>query len=471
MVSNLLGFYQGNNSSQMRVLIVAENVSLSMGGESSLPLYYFQLLRSRNIETWLICHERVEAELRESFSPEELHYCYFIKDNPFQKMFWETGLWFPYRIQDLIFGQFIHFFTQQKTRLLAKQIIHERNIQLVFEPSPITPKGISFMYDMGVPVVIGPLCGGLNFPPAFQFMDSKFSGFTIKLGRYLALICHKFIPGKLQAAALIVANQRTAKALPVGVRGKIYEVIESGINLSVLQLKNEDTTLQERGKKSVRFVYSGRFVDWKGIQFIVKAFEQVAPKTDAILELVGDGQLRPEIEAKVKELNLEQRIIFHGWLTQAESIKIVRNCDVFVMPSLRECGGTALLEAMALGIPVITTKWAGPADYVTPECGILVEPSSIQTFIDGLAQAMLRLAQSPELRDQMGKAGTERVKTNYYDWVAKTDRIIEIFQEVLQDGNREQEMPVPLAGSLSVITTGTQTVAGNPGGQEARGKR
>jgi glycosyltransferase involved in cell wall biosynthesis len=57
-------------------------------------------------------------------------------------------------------------------------------------------------------------------------------------------------------------------------------------------------------------------------------------------------------------------------------MQILRDSDVFVMPSLRECGGTAILEAMALGKPVVTTDWGGPADYVTPECGLLVSPTS-----------------------------------------------------------------------------------------------
>ena len=100
------------------------------------------------------------------------------------------------------------------------------------------------------------------------------------------------------------------------------------------------------------------------------------------------------------------------------------------MPSLRECGGTAILEAMALGKPIIATNWGGPADYVNASCGILVDPSSKTGFVDGLAEAMLRLAGSPELRRSLAEGGIRRVLEDNLDWNSKADRILSILLEV-----------------------------------------
>lgn len=413
----------------MRVVIVAENVSMRMGGEASLPFYYFKLLRERHVDVWMVCHARVREELRSAFpNNEDFQKIRFVEDTGFQALVWRISDWFPYRIKDLIFGQLLHLITQFKARTVVKKMIDELDIQIVFEPSPITPKGLSFMYDMGVPVVIGPLCGGLEFPPAFRYMDSRLAHISISVGRFLSAIAHRLVPGKLQADALIVSCKCTADALPKGYRGKVYEVVESGVDLSLWKLtKRHDT----QPSQPVRFVYSGRFVDWKGVQFLVQAFKQVADTTNSVLELIGDGELRQQIEAEVAALNIQNRVNFHGWMKREDSAKIVRDCDVFVMPSLRECGGTALLEAMAMGLPIVTTKWAGPANYMNSACGILVEPTSPSKFIDGLAEGMIRLAQSPELRHQMGEAGTQRVSEHYFDWDSKTDRVIEIFRETL----------------------------------------
>jgi len=217
----------------MRILMVVENISRKMGGESGKSFYYLQLLRERNIEVRAICHGRVREELRQEFAqdPEQFQKIHFIDDTWYQAMIWWIGKKFPYRIQDLIFNQIIHWVTQYQGRKLAKKLIQEHQIDLIFEPAPITPKGLSFMYDMGVPVVIGPLSGGLDFPPAFQYMDSKISRLSIKVSRYFSNILHRFVPGKLKADALIVANPQTQAALPQGSQGKLYEVIESGVDL------------------------------------------------------------------------------------------------------------------------------------------------------------------------------------------------------------------------------------------------
>lgn len=412
----------------MRVLIVAGNASMRMGGEASLPFYYYKLLQERQIEVWMACHARVREELQQTLSPQDLQRIQFVEDSPFQIWLWKATRWTPDRIKGLIIAQLSNFITDSRLRRLAIRCIPENQVDLVFQPSPISPKMVSFMYGLGVPVVIGPLCGGLDFPPAFRNMDSWLTRISVQFARLLSPLMHRLIPGKLHAAALIVANQQAAAALPVH-RGKVYEVVESGVDLALWQPRAD----LNRTQTMVRFVYAGRFVDWKGAQYLVEAFQQVAAREpQAQLELIGDGPVRQQVESRVNELKLQDKIIFHGWLRREESAKIVAECDVFMMPSLRECGGTAILEAMAQGLPVITTNWAGPASYVNAECGILVDPNSPQDFVNGLAQAMIRLAHSQELRQKMGAAGIQHVRTHYFDWGSKTDRIIEIFKEVLQ---------------------------------------
>jgi glycosyltransferase involved in cell wall biosynthesis len=119
----------------------------------------------------------------------------------------------------------------------------------------------------------------------------------------------------------------------------------------------------------------------------------------------------------------------HGWIAREETARIIAMADVFVMPSLRECGGTAILEALAMGKPVITTRWGGPADYVDENCGVLVYPSSGQGFIDGLAEAMVGLAHSPEERRRLGEGGRRRVREDNLDWSSKADRVLSILEE------------------------------------------
>lgn len=127
--------------------------------------------------------------------------------------------------------------------------------------------------------------------------------------------------------------------------------------------------------------------------------------------------------------------------------KLIRECDVYMIPAIRDCGGCAMLEAMAISMPVIAANWAGPGDYADDTCGIRVDPTSKEEFVNGLAEAMIRLAESPDLRQKMGKASIDRVRSHYFDWDAKVDRIVEIFEEVTAQ-------PQPKPAKLPVETVG-----------------
>ncbi len=423
----------------MRVILVSENVSMKMGGESHVGYYYFQKMRARGVDAQVVCHARVRDELLAEF-PGDADRFHFIEDTRFQSLVWRWGRVLPSRVRDLVLGQLIHFHTMWRARRIVKRLVEKLGSQVVFEPMPISPKGISVMYDLGAPVVIGPMCGGLDFPPAFRFMDSKITRATIEVSRKLSSVLQRIFPGKGRADALLVACARTRDALPKWFRGSVYEVVESGVDLATWT--GRSMPLDSIPEGPLRFVFAGRFVDWKGVQYLLDAFASVAETTDAILELIGDGELRPFIESKLATAQLQERVVMRGWLSREEAGDRIRECDVFVMPSLRECGGNAILEAMAMGLPVIATNWAGPGHYVDSTCGITVEPSSPEGFVRGLAEAMIRLAESKELRRQLGIGAQKRVTQQFFDWESKTDRVLEILTEVSERSDSTTR-PIP----------------------------
>jgi len=191
-----------------------------------------------------------------------------------------------------------------------------------------------------------------------------------------------------------------------------------------------DSTASKEPNQQVHFVFLGRLADWKGVDLLLEAFAAVAAQTDAVLEIIGDGEMRGELEAQTARLGLDSSVVFSGWLSQEQCALKMQQADTMVFPSLREPGGSVVMEAMAVGLPVIATNWGGPADYLNSTCGILVEPASKEGFVNGLTDAMLKLAQSPELRQSMGRAGRERVR-EHFDWERKVDRMIEIYQQTI----------------------------------------
>lgn len=419
-----------------RILMVVENASLTMGGESSKNIQLFRRLRQKGIDLWMICHARCKDELTAEFpSQDDLSRIVFVEDTWMQKQLWDLRRVLPYRLQDLLIGPLIHIITQMNQRPVAIQLITQKQINLVFQPTPLSAKAISFMYGLGVPVVMGPLCGNLEFPPTFRTMDSGVTRITIGMLRKASLLLHQVFPGKLNAETLIYSDQGALDALPSGYQGNIVQMLEPAVDTSLWASKLYSSRSLDQ---PVRYIYLGRLVDWKGVQYLVQAFKQVVGQTHAHLDIVGDGDLRDSLETVVKEQGLEQSIHFHGWQTHAQCVEMLTHSDVFVMPSLRESGGHAVLEAMALGLPVIVSQWGGPALTVSPDCGVLVKPDSQEQLVQGLAQAMIRLANSFELRQAMGQEGPKQIKRKQLDWNDKCDRFIEIFEDTLARYQKKQ---------------------------------
>ncbi len=431
----------------MNILIISENASLKYGGEAALPLHYFRVLRKKKINVWMIVHGRRKEELRTLF-PDDLDKIFYIEDNILYKFLFSFNKFLPAKIYYFTFGSLSRTITQINQVKLAKYLIEKYQIDIIHQPIPVSPKLPSMIYNMGVPVVIGPMNGGMNYPQAFQVRETIGVNFLEKSARYLANIMNILIPGKRKAAVLLVANQRTKNALPKPVKNsssQIMELVENGIDLSIWNTSpidnNEDKpNYDDNEDKCLKIIYIGRLVDWKGVDLLITAFANLVttlPEYTICLDIIGDGKQRSNLEQQAKSLGLEQNkdtnnshIVFRGQLPQQECAKHLEQAQIMVLPSLYECGGAVVLEAMAMKVPVIATNWGGPADYLDDSCGILVDPDNKESFIENLSIAMKKLVTNPDLVKLMGERGYQKA-VSLYDWDEKANKILEIYQKCI----------------------------------------
>ena len=405
----------------MHVILVADNASARFGGEAFIPLNYFRLLLAREVDVRLVVHARVRAELVELF-PDHSDRLHFVEDIWLHKALFRLGTFLPRRLADATTGLLLHLTTQLVQRNIIKSLVERLAVDVIHQPIPVSPKTPSCLYGIGVPVVIGPLNGGMKYPPAFQKEHGLVAGAAMALGRAISNVFNLVIPGKRLASLMLVANPRTRAALPRGIRGRVVELVENGVDLQIWRQK-----LPNAGAApELRLIFVGRLIDWKALEIVLEAIARVSKHQAVSCEVIGDGPMRQIWQDMAKQLGLETTVKFSGFLSQPECARRLQAADVFVLPSLFECGGAVVLEAMAVGLPVIATAWGGPLDYLDDNCGILVEPSSREDLIEGFANAMIRLGGSSSLREQMGQAGYDRAR-QYFDWERKVDRILELY--------------------------------------------
>ena len=269
------------------------------------------------------------------------------------------------------------------------------------------------MWGLGAAVIIGPLNGGMGYPEAFRRERNFISGLALGFGRALANFVNLLIPGKRRADIVLVANRRTREALPTGVAGQVIDLVENGVDFSIW--KRSSIAMQARD--CVRFIYVGRLIDWKAIDIVLAAMHRLEGQLLVSLEIIGDGPMRQTWQDLSHQLGLGANVQFTQWLSQKECALRLQQADVFVLPSLFECGGAVVLEAMAMGLPVIATAWADPQTISISPAEIFGETES-RIPRSRICNAMTLLAQSPALRgsqDRPASRGRARIRLGPQD--------------------------------------------------------
>lgn len=221
-------------SINLKIIIVAETASARMGGEAILPLHYFKFLAARGVDVWLVTHERVKRELAGLLDHNHFKRVHFIPDSRFQILCARLGKHLPERLAEATFGWLIHLSTGWRQKKLLRQLVKKYTIDVVHQPMPVSPKIPSFIYNVGAPVIIGPMNGGMEFPAAFTNTISVSERVVVWLGHVGSEVLNYLIPGKRKATLLLVANERTRRSLPKCLNNnKILELVENGVDLTL----------------------------------------------------------------------------------------------------------------------------------------------------------------------------------------------------------------------------------------------
>jgi glycosyltransferase involved in cell wall biosynthesis len=141
----------------------------------------------------------------------------------------------------------------------------------------------------------------------------------------------------------------------------------------------------------LRLVAVGNLVDVKGHRFLLEAMPRLGATRKVTLDVIGDGELRPELSALAVRLGVERQVRFLGQRPKPEVAERVRAADVFVLPSLSENMPCALLEALACGVPAVASRVGGVPEVLDESSGVLVEPGSADDLADGVETVAARL--------------------------------------------------------------------------------
>ena len=247
---------------------------------------------------------------------------------------------------------------------------------------------------------------------------------------------------KVKAIALVEKVERAAFVVTVSCFGKsqLYRWCEQGqwSKIHVVHCGVDDAFLAQpyiAVEAKPRLVCVARLCEAKGHLLLIEAVGQLA--TEGLqfkLVLVGDGPLRAEIETLSARLGLQNYVEVLGWASNSEVRQHILASRAMVLPSFAEGLPVVLMEALALGRPVISTYVAGIPELVEPGvCGWLVPSGSIEALTAAIRAAL----QLPvEKLEQMGRAGAERVAQRH-DAAIEASKLAALFESSIEKSQNQ----------------------------------
>jgi colanic acid/amylovoran biosynthesis glycosyltransferase len=196
----------------------------------------------------------------------------------------------------------------------------------------------------------------------------------------------------------------------------------------------------------VRIATTGRLVEKKGIEYGIRAVAKLAKFYPNIeYNIIGDGELKEDFEKLIIELDVGKIVKVLGWKQQQEILEILDTCQIFVAPSVTAADGNqdapvnTLKEAMAMGLPVISTFHGGIPELVEDGISGFLVP---ERDADAIAEKISYLIQHPEIWEGIGKAGRVRVEEKY-DMHKLNDELVKIYKQMLNVELSQQVLEQP----------------------------
>jgi colanic acid/amylovoran biosynthesis glycosyltransferase len=263
------------------------------------------------------------------------------------------------------------------------------------------------------------------------------------------------IDEKIRHAAFVVAisdygRSQLCRWVPHQAWSKI-RVIRCG--LDAMFLKAEPVPVPE----ARRLICVGRLAEQKGLPILIAAAGRLhAEGVDFELILVGDGPLRSEIERLIAEYDLGNHVKLAGWQSNTRVRELIQGCRALVLPSFAEGLPVVIMEALALGRPVISTYVAAIPELVQPGLtGWLIPPSSVEALSSAIREA---LDAPVERLERMGRAGALRVAERH-DAAVEAARLVTLFRDgiappaLLSPQADESREPAGRGGSMARTPT------------------
>lgn len=409
----------------MKVLLSAYSCEPGKGSEQGVGWNTVRQI-ARFHDVWVLTHEEGQQGIKAALANEALpnvQFTYLDVPQP-----WALYLKKGRR------GVQLHYYLWQLTAYFAGRKLHRKTgFDLIHHVTLVRYWMPNFLALLPVPFVWGPVGGGESAPRAF-WSSFSLQGKIFELARNLARKLGEFDPfvrrTARNAALGLATTEETAKRMRI--LGCKQVSVLPAVGLDQAEIRSL-SSIPLRHSGPFRLISVGRLVHWKGFHLSMRAFAEFHRRfPDSEYWLIGYPHERKRLQRLAQRLGVAKSVTFWDDVSRSQVLEKLAECDVLIHPSLHDSGGYVCLEAMAAGRPVVCLDLGGPGILVTENTGIKVRASTPAEAVRDLANAILQLADNPELRARMAGAARQRVK-EHFDWLGKGDSMNRIYESAVAE--------------------------------------
>ena len=317
----------------------------------------------------------------------------------------------------------------QHMALAAARRIHStRPFDLVHQTTFHTFRVPFSCARLGIPSVWGPVAGGESVPPGFDKYLGE-SAAAEKRRSFLNRMSLRlpWVRKSLRNTSCIIASNRTTlRFLPDSVHDRCVVISPNALREEDVP----DTISRQSTSEVFQILFVGNCAYTRAMPLVFEALSTEFPICWK-LRVVGGGDALEFWRGEASRLGISNHVEFTGPVPREKLEKIYRESSVLVFPGLRDSGGSALLEAMTLGLPILTFDWGGPGEMVSADSAVLVNPESPEQTVSEIRSGLLGLAANPGIAAALGREAHLRA-VSQFRWHSKAKVVSAIYQNLLR---------------------------------------
>lgn len=409
----------------IRVLLSAYQCAPGQGSVSQIGWeWYSRLVREAKVT--LVTHIRNRPALEDAGAPLPNSEIIYIDTEWFAGKLYGLARWiFPRSEHSVFLLSSLDFFVYDRQVLRA---VRGRRAEwdVAHVVTPVSPSAFTVLTRLPIPVVRGPLNGGLQTPagfPEFMRADSAWVYKVRELGRPLrALFAPRRAPDVTFTANAATEGQLTRREQASTRR---LQEIAADPNLFEPAPWPQDPDAVH----PLRLLFVGRLIPAKALPLLFEAIRRVRGARPVELTVAGDGPMRETWQKAASDLT--DCVRFLGAIPARQVASEMRRAHVLCLPCVRESGGAVLFEAMSSGRPVIAVDHGGPAGIVTPETGALAPAASPDSVIQGIETALLDIFANPDTWRRKGSNARSHVVKSH-TWESRVEAGLQVYRSLVK---------------------------------------